>query len=104
MLDPKIEAEVKAQHPEAVFLTAKGSGETVAVVSPNRVKWKAFRKMMAKEDTRADALEQFLRNCAVWPDAAGITAMLERKPALAEVFGEELVGLAGGAEEVEKNG
>jgi hypothetical protein len=101
MIDPTIAAELKGKHPGAVALTA--AGETVAVVAPTRPQWKRFRSTAVDEKRRPEALEQLLRDCLVYPDQAALTAILERKPGLAETFGAEVLELAGAGAEVEKN-
>jgi hypothetical protein len=102
MIDTKKLDELKVEHPRAVAFTA--GGVTVVAVPPSRVQWRRFKACIRDEQKRVDAFEVLLRDCAIYPDKAGIEAMLEERPALAEVFGDEIAGLAGAGLEVEKNG
>jgi hypothetical protein len=101
-VDEKTIKEVREKHPKAVVLTA--GGETVAVIPPTRAIWRRFKLCVTDERKRADAFEVLLRDCVVHPDAKGLEEILERRPALAETFGDAVAELAGAGLEVEKNG
>lgn len=98
-IDPAVLAELTEKHPNAVVLTAEG--DSVVVLPPSRAIWKRFRTFAADEKRRPDAFEALLRDCLVHPDKAGLEALLERRPGLAENFGGKLLELAGLAAEVE---
>jgi len=90
---------LKAEHGE-VYLVESG-GVAVVVRPPRSPEYKRFRSLVMDEKRRPDALERLTRDCVVWPDPEELDALLERRPALAEVVGGKLLELAGAAEEVE---
>jgi hypothetical protein len=100
--DPAKLAEIREKHPRAVLLSA--GGEDVVATPPTRHQWRRFKGCITDEKKRADAFEVLLRDCVVFPDAAGLEAILDRMPALAETFGDAVAELAGAGLEVEKNG
>lgn len=75
--------------------------ETIVVLKrPPRAEYKRFRSML-HDDQKADALETLGKSCVVYPDAVAFQAMLDERPALAEVVGgraAEFAGLEGKAE------
>lgn len=115
-LDPKILEELKAKNPRAVVLTGTATalivgekalsadGDTVVVAPPSRAQWRRFKSMASDDRKRPDALEMILRDCLMHPAAPAFESMLDMRPALIEVFGEQVLELAGAGLEVEKNG
>lgn len=105
-MDPNVLEKVKEQHPGGVELKVKIGGEelSIVVVPPSRIIWRKFKLCIQDERKRPDAFEALVRDCCRWPDAAALDAMLERRPALAETFGDAVAELAGAGLDVEKNG
>ncbi len=95
-------AKVRESFPTAVEL--KAGEDTIIAVPPSRMVWRRFKMTMQDERKRPDAFEVLLRDCVKHPEPAEIEAMLNRKPGLAETFGDSLCELAGAGLEVEKNG
>jgi hypothetical protein len=96
-------AKVRADNPGLELHHIVAGDEEIVVKSPPRAEWKRFRAMYLDPAQRPLALETLLFGCLVHPDAAGLNAILERRPAFAEVFGEKLASAAGlGTEAVEK--
>lgn len=100
MLDKATIEKLKSEHGEIHRLTV-GTGEAVVVKLPSRAVWKRFRKNTRDAERSADAGEQLLRDCVVHPSPDDFSAMLEKRPGLAEAFGGKLVELAGGVEDAE---
>jgi hypothetical protein len=73
----------------------------VVVKKPPRGEYKRFRSMSLDADERADAIETIARACVVYPDAAGFSALLEDRPALAEVVGNKVLEMAGAEGKIE---
>lgn len=90
---------LRAEHGEIYQLEA--AGEAVIARPPTRAEYRRFRAKVLDEKGREAALETLTRACVVWPDTSAFDALLERKPALAEVFGAKLLELAGAVEEAE---
>lgn len=101
MINDKTLAELKAKHPELELHHLVRGDVDVVVKSPGRGEWKKFRAEQSDDKKRPEALERLVRSCCVHPAAEELDAMLERRPAVAEVFGMQLMELAGGGE-VEK--
>lgn len=89
----------RTKHGEVTEITA--AGETVLARRPTRGEYKRFRAESLSDVKRADAVEHLCRSCIVHPDASGFDAMLERKPALADIFGAKVLELAGAVGEAE---
>lgn len=104
-MDPKTLEAIREKHPSCVVLSAKAGSDLieVAVVPPSRHAWRRFKACITDERKKPDAFELLVRDCTVHPDPAGLEAMLDRRPALAETFGDALCELAGAGLEVEKN-
>lgn len=77
------------------------SGVTVVVRAPTRAEYKRFRAESLDDKRRADAVENLCRSCVVWPDAAEFSRILDRKPALADIFGAKVLDAAGATAEAE---
>jgi hypothetical protein len=94
MIDAKRLDELRAEHGE-VFAFHEG-GESVACKRPTRAQYKRFRKERLDDRKASEALETLFEGCLVFPPFEEFEAVLERKPALADVFGGLLVAAAGG--------
>ncbi|HEX2863663.1 MAG TPA: hypothetical protein VHN99_03775 [Deinococcales bacterium] len=99
-LDPKLVEQLKAEHGDTLKLL-KAAGETVVVRPPRKVEYERFRDASFDEKKRARALEQLVREAVVHPSRDEFDALLQRKPALSEVFGARVIELAGAAVEAE---
>lgn len=96
-------ARAKSASPGADLRLLSSGGDEVICKVPPRAEWKRFRSMILDPAQRPAALETLVMGCLVHPGPAELAAMLERRPALAEVFGEKLAAAAGlGAEATEK--
>lgn len=97
--------EIAAKHdiPRKKVHRFAAGGAEVFFRSPTRAAWKRFGQSSALPAQRMEALEVLAIDCLLDPDHKAFAALLEDKPALGMVFGDELVGLAGAAEVVEKN-
>jgi hypothetical protein len=93
--------KVKAQHPGAeLYMWSTPDGTAVICKAPNRGEYKRFRQMVVDPARKAESLETLLLGCVVYPPAADMFAILDRRPGYAEVFGEKLAGIAGAGQEV----
>lgn len=92
-------AELKAAHGEVYEITA--CDVTVVVKAPTRAQYNQYRTLMFDPDRRALANQGLLLNCVVDPDRAGMEALLERLPGLAETIGSEIAEIAGLTKQVE---
>lgn len=90
--------KVKYQGVDLVSLKSK-SAEVVARVTKNEVD--LFRTLIAHPSTKGSAMERFVRACVIDPNPDEVAALLVRRPALAERWGEMLLAEAGADEEVE---
>lgn len=98
MIDEAKRQEILAKHPEAEVLTV-GVHEIVVRV-PGRAEYRRFKTLALDERRRVDAAETLVRDCCLYPDGNWLNDLLERQPALAEVFGGKLLELAGMSQEV----
>lgn len=88
-------SELKAKHGALHLL--EHEEHAVVVKMPSVGDAKRFRAATSDEAKKPQALEVLLRSCVVWPDAAGLEAMLSERPFLVETFGGGLLELAGAA-------
>ncbi len=93
MIDDKLIERLKAEHGEVHLL--EHDGIEVVVKPAVRPEWKRFNEMRGDPARKVGAAEQLLRDCCVFPDAAGLAAILARKPGLAETFGGECAEISG---------
>lgn len=89
-------AELKTKHGEIHLLTAKG-GHEIIVRAPNDAEWGSF--LDEREKIGARALKGLVRSCLLHPSSSDFKALLDKKPALANVFGAKLLEIAGMEEE-----
>lgn len=73
----------------------------VVVKRPDRPSYKRFKSMMSDPQKRVDALEQLMRDCLVHPTRQEFDAMLDKRPALGDLFGARVLELAGLTAEAE---
>lgn len=96
---PKVPADVRtkavADHGEDALQVVETKRGEVLVRAPKRGEWKRFKAAAINEKQRADATENLVRSCVVYPAEAEFTKLLDRYPALADSLGEVVVDLAG---------
>jgi hypothetical protein len=95
MLDEKTIEDLKAKHGE-IHLLELESAEVIVKV-PDRDAWRRYRDMQRDEKRAAGAPERLLRDCCVFPDAAGLETLLAGRPGLVESFAlkcQEIAGLS----------
>lgn len=92
---PDIDA-IKAEHGDVFEI--ESSGVSIIVKAPSRGAWKRFRTSAQNERQRVNAVGNLLRDCLVWPDHNAFEQILEKQPALEDVFAGEVVEIAGAAE------
>lgn len=97
MFTDEIIQKLKAEHGDDLYIL-EACGHEVVVRAPSRPEWKRFRAAQADPAKRIDAQEQLLRGCCVAPGSGDLSALLEKRPGLAETFGIELTEIAGLAE------
>ncbi len=98
MIDPKTIEELKAKHAD-LHLLRHGEDEII-VRRPPKEAFRRFRQKIDKDRTAmSEASERLLYDCTVYPDAPGLTAMLEKRYGLVDTFASSLVDLAGAAKE-----
>lgn len=95
--------KVRAANPGVDLVPLEALGVGAVFKSPPRAEWKRFRAMYMNPAQQADAFEALVFGCLLHPAPDEFRRALERKPALAELFGGKLAEAAGiGAEVVEK--
>ena len=101
MFDEQTLDQMKAAHPGVPMTMLSAQGEAIVVRPVSRPAWKRFRAAVEGGARTNDHLELLILDCLVAPDRAGLMAMLDRKPGLAETFGHRLAREAGYAAGVE---
>lgn len=86
-------APLREKHGELIVL--RKDGAVAAFKRLSRMEYKRFRAQLFDDKKRPDALEAITNLCRVYPDQAAYDAMLDRQPALADAFGEQLLEVAG---------
>lgn len=93
----------KDKNPGVELRIIGADGEAVICKAPTRGEYRRFRSMYLDGAQRAMATETLLIGCVVHPDRGELGRLLERRPGLAETFGEKLIAWAGlGVEAYEK--
>ena len=101
-LDPAVVAKHKAAHAgEVHLLTTKKSGIQVLCKTPGEGEWARFLDERGDPKMKGRALRNLFLSCLLAPDPKEFYQVLGTKPALAEVFANELVEIAGATEEAE---
>lgn len=102
---PEIVSKLKAANPgrELRLLTANADEEDfeVIVVSPDEAEFQEFKDAIADEAKSSRANPMLTRACVVYPPAADLDLLLQRKPGLGTSFGLKLQELAGAVKEVQ---
>jgi hypothetical protein len=95
--------EARGKLGELVLVAALKAGEVAALRRPTRAEYQRFKKHRADERYRTTALERLVEACIVLPSATEFEKVLEKKPVLADTFGEKLLEEAGLEEAEAKN-
>lgn len=94
---------VKTKHPGMELRMLSTEEAAIIARCPSRGDYKRFRDMFLDPAKRSGALETLVYACTLHPPSEAVGAMLEKRPGLAETFGEKLASWAGlGQEAVEK--
>jgi len=77
--------------------------EQILLRPAKRLEWKKYRIMAVDTDpnVKSLALESLLTTTTVWPDQAGLSALLDEYPGFAEVMGKQAAILSGGFTDAE---
>lgn len=94
--DPALVEQLRAKHGELFELTE--GGETVLVKRPSRADYRKFRHDRMDDKRREFAAEELFEACLVHPELDEFDAVLDRKPALADLFGHVISEIAGGTD------
>jgi hypothetical protein len=85
--------KLEAEHGEILLVkTALGQ---VAFRNPRRAEYKRFHQECHNEKRRADAGENLIRTCIVYPTLAEFDDLLERKPGIGSTCANALTEFAG---------
>jgi hypothetical protein len=76
-------------------------GDEIVVRRPTRMEYHRFKLGIEDEKKHQKAIEQIIRDCTVFPSKTDLDAMLERRPGLADAWGQAIMKLAGAAKGVE---
>jgi hypothetical protein len=95
-------AKAKAEHADTTLYLYTVGEDQVVMKTPPPAEWTRFRTMYMDAAQRPRAMHALVYGCLVCPSAAEFGQMLERRPALCEVFGEKLSTAAGLGAEVEE--
>jgi len=97
---PEVIEAVKARFPTTELRQiVTEEGGAIICKAPSRGEYKRFRSMVVDPNQRAMALETLVFGCCVHPPTAELSAMLERRPGWAEVWGDKLAGWSGSGQE-----
>jgi len=97
-MDTKKLQQLKEQYGEIFEMTS--GGITVYCKQVSRGAFKRAFTLISSEKTRFDGLEALLRDSVVFPDAAKLDEILEKRPGLIVPFGNKIAELAGLQEEL----
>jgi hypothetical protein len=102
-IEPDVLEKLRAANPGVELVQLEALGIGFVFKSPPRAEWKRFRAMYNNPAQQADAFEALVFGCLLHPTADDLRRALDRKPALAELFGAKLADAAGiSAEVIEK--
>lgn len=75
-------------------------GELVCVMrTPARGEWRRFSEQRSDDKRRLPAAEALVRHAVVWPAAAELEQLLDKRPGLLDVLSVKAAELAGATEE-----
>jgi hypothetical protein len=92
--DEVIERLKSANGPGQCIVLGNDDG-VAAFRAPSAAEYQFFVDSIAKDETKGTALKALVMACRVYPDQAEFLSMVNRRPALVQVFGNELVEFAG---------
>ena len=87
-------ARLRSEHGDDLH-KLEASEVSIVARPPTNAEYRRFRAKTADERTRPDALEELALSCLIHPSRAEFEKILQRKPALADVFGAKLLEIAG---------
>ena len=99
-LDEDTIKALKAQYGDRLYILS-GGGYEVAVTIPSPEAYDRYLAMAASDEERHAAAATLFRDCVVAPDKEQIREILQRKPALATLWGRACSEIAGGNDKIE---
>jgi hypothetical protein len=88
--------ELEAKHGRIGVVTHPDAKSWAVVLrKPRRGEYKMFRAHSNNPQRAPDAQENLVKQTCVWPEPAGLEAMLEEWPGIPEACGRMLIELAG---------
>jgi hypothetical protein len=102
-LTPEQIAALKAEKQVTELLELEApTGEVAYFKAASPAVWKRFKVQQQDDRKREVAVDNLVRGCLVHPNVAEFDGWLERRPALLESFGVQLIEHAGLSDRVEK--
>jgi hypothetical protein len=95
--------EARLKNGDLVIVAAEKAGEVAAMRRPTRAEYQRFKQHRLDQRYRITALERLVESCLLVPTPAEFERVLEKKPVLADTFGERLLEEAGLEEAHAKN-
>lgn len=89
----EVVADLKSKYGE-VHLLGNEFGVAVFRV-PKLTEWQRYRDERANPQASGVALRHLVNMCRVWPEAVEFKALIDGRPAMIDVFGGELLEIAG---------
>ena len=87
------EKKIKSDNPGIEVYVLESESAQIAVRIPTDAEWGSF--LDEREKTGARSLRNLVRTCLVAPSDSDFRALLNKKPGLSNVFGNQLLELAG---------
>lgn len=100
MIDPKLQKiveDLKAKHAGVKMSLLQHQGASIIVRHPTPAIYRKSKAYSRDEKTSADANEQLVRDCLLWPSKEELNAIMQDQPAITDTFASDLVKIAGGA-------
>lgn len=94
---------IRSEHTGDLFHLPDPDDEQGGIVVrlPTRAEWARFQSQLGDDKRISKAMEQFVRDCLVYPDKPAFEAMLDARPGLASTWGKTLGEKAGAGREIE---
>jgi hypothetical protein len=92
-------AKLKLEHKNLRKVVVKDGA--VVFRGPTPQEWDQFQEEFGDKELRGAATKRLVLNCRAWPEEAEFLKMLERKPALVQIFGNHVAEQAGLVKEIE---
>lgn len=81
--------DLESKFPGCARVVGPGEAFEIIVRKPTRQEYRMWRTKVANPQTLPDASEELIRQCAVHPDRAGVEALFNEFPAIAESDGAQ---------------